>query len=161
MLLLDTGLRIEEALSLQHEDMDLDNCLIRVHGKGQKQRQVPFSMELRRILWKYIHAVAQHPQAFLFSTRVGGKLSQRNMLRYFKLLGQKLHIDGVRFSFHTLRHTMAVNYIRNGGDVFRLQRILGHATLEMTRRYVNLQTADLREVHNKLSLLAKIEGPRR
>ena len=82
------------------------------------------------------------------------RLTRRNLLRDLKHLGRDLGIAGVRFSFHTLRHTFAVNYIRKGGDVFRLQRILGHSTLEMTRRYVNLQTEDLQAVHNKLSLLS-------
>jgi integrase/recombinase XerD len=78
------------------------------------------------------------------------------MLRHFKVLGTRLRISGVRFSFHTLRHTFAVNYIRNGGDMFRLQRVLGHSTLEMTRKYVNLQTSDLQAVHERLSLLARV-----
>ncbi len=92
----------------------------------------------------------------VFATRTGTKPTQRNLLRDFKLFGTRLGAtEGVRFSFHTLRHTFAVNYIRNGGDVFRLQRILGHATLDMTRRYVNLQTGDLQAVHDRLSLLSK------
>ena len=95
------------------------------------------------------------PEAFVFPSHRGLKLNQRNFLRDFKLWGTRLLITGVRFSFHTLRHTFAVNYIRNGGDVFRLQRILGHSTLEMTRRYVNLQTSDLQAVHSKLSLLSR------
>jgi len=49
---------------------------------------------------------------------------------------------------HTLRHTFATYYVRSGGGEFRLQRMLGHSTLEMTRRYVNLQTEDLQAVHH-------------
>ena len=60
-------------------------------------------------------------------------------------------------SFHTLRHNFAVNYLRAGGNVFCLQRILGHSTLEMTDRYVrNLGIEDLQAVHNKLSLLTNV-----
>ena len=70
--------------------------------------------------------------------------------------GESDWIDNIfAAGFHTMRHSFAVNYIRAGGDVFRLQRILGHTTLEMTRRYVNLQTEDLQAVHDKLSLLTQ------
>lgn len=149
-LLLDTGVRANEALTLRRTDVDLDNLLIRVKGKGQKDRVVPMSFELRRILYRWL---AKHTFDLVFPTTRGTKQGQRNALRDFKLMGRSLGITGVRFSFHTMRHTFAVNYIRNGGDVFRLQRVLGHATLEMTRRYVNLQTEDLKAVHDRLSLL--------
>jgi integrase/recombinase XerD len=149
-LLLDTGVRANEALSLRRSDVDLDNLLIRVKGKGQKDRVVPMSFELRRILYRW---TTKHTFDLVFPTARGTKQGQRNALRDFQLMGRALGISGVRFSFHTMRHTFAVNYIRNGGDVFRLQRVLGHATLEMTRRYVNLQTEDLKAVHDRLSLL--------
>lgn len=154
-LLLDTGLRIDEVLSLTRGDVDLDNMLLRVRGKGAKERLVPISIEMRKLLWRWLRNEHGSAEALVFGSREGSKLDQRNVLRYFKQFGTRLHITGVRFSFHTLRHTFAVNYIRNGGDVFRLQRILGHTTLEMTRRYVNLQTSDLQAVHSKLSLLSR------
>lgn len=153
-LLLDTGLRIDEALSLRRDSVDFDNLLLHVHGKGRKERVVPMSGEMRKLLWRWLQGQGEaSPDELVFSTRDGRKLGQRNMLRHFKVLGTRLRITGVRFSFHTLRHTFAVNYIRNGGDVFRLQRVLGHSTLEMTRKYVNLQTSDLQAVHDRLSLL--------
>lgn len=141
----------------------MDNLLLRVHGKGRKDRVIPMSFEMRRVFWKWMRGVDRdkgkndlpRPTSDLvFPTSSGIKLTYRNALRDFKNLGRRLHISGVRFSFHTLRHTFAVNYIRNGGDVFRLQRMLGHSTLEMTPRYVNLQTSDLQAVHEKLSSLA-------
>jgi len=150
-LLLDTGLRVAEALSLTRDKMDFDNMLITVKGKGEKHRVVPMSFALRKILFRWLE---KHDSGLVFPTYDGQRQCQRNVLRDMKKLGRRLGITGVRFSFHTLRHTFAVNYIRNGGDVFRLQRVLGHSTLEMTRRYVNLQTEDLQAVHNKLSLLS-------
>lgn len=148
--LLDTGLRIEEALGLTRDKVDLENLLLTVRGKGEKHRVVPLSFEMRKLLHRWL---MRHDFPLVFPTRDGTRLNQRNTLRDFKLVALGLGIDGVRVSFHTLRHTFAVNYIRNGGDVFRLQRILGHSTLEMTRRYVNLQTADLQAVHDRLTLL--------
>jgi integrase/recombinase XerD len=154
-LLLDTGLRIGEALSLTLEDVDIDNRLLKVRGKGAKQRLVPLSSEGRKMLWKWMTGRTDRYTPLVFATRSGTKPIYRNLLRQFKSFGKRLEINGVRFSFHTLRHTFAVNYIRNGGDVFRLQRVLGHSSLEMTRRYVNLQTEDLQVVHDKLSLLTR------
>lgn len=163
-LLLDTGMRIDEALSLRREQVDMDNLLLRVTGKGRKDRVVPISFEMRKVLWKWMRGQDRGTKGgpippttdLVFPARRGLKLGYRNMLRDFKILGRKLRVDGVRFSFHTLRHTFAVNYIRNGGDVFRLQRVLGHTSLEMTRRYVNLQTSDLQAVHEQLSVMAKV-----
>lgn len=54
---------------------------------------------------------------------------------------------------HAFRHTFAVNYLRRGGGVFHLQRVLGHSSLEMTRRYANLMTEDLQAIHQRVSLL--------
>jgi integrase/recombinase XerD len=126
--------------------------LLTVRGKGDKHRVVPMSFELRRMLFRHLD---KHNFISVFCSSKGSPLSQRNALRDMKIVTGHLGITGVRCSFHTLRHTFALNYIRNGGDVFRLQRILGHTTLEMTRRYVNLQTEDLQAVHNKLSMLTR------
>jgi integrase/recombinase XerD len=150
-LLFDTGARIEEALLMRREDVDFDNLLVRLQGKGAKHRLVPISNEMRKVLFRWMQ---KHPHKLVFCSHDGHRLSQRNVLRDLKILATKLGIEGVRVSPHTLRHTFAVNYIRRGGDPFRLQRILGHSTLEMTRRYVNLQTTDLQAVHNRLSVLA-------
>jgi integrase/recombinase XerD len=59
-----------------------------------------------------------------------------------------------RLTLHAMRHTFALNYLRKGGSVFHLQKILGHSTLEMTRRYANLLTEDLQAIHQRVSLLA-------
>ena len=67
-------------------------------------------------------------------------------------------IEGVRVSPHTLRHTFAVMYIRNGGDSFSLQEMLGHSTLEMTRRYVHLASRDVAEQHKKFSPMEFLAG---
>jgi integrase/recombinase XerD len=87
---------------------------------------------------------------------MGTRVTTRNLGRELKAIGRKLGISGVRFSAHTLSHTFVVNYLRNSGNVFYLQRILGHSTLEMTNRYVrSLGIEDLQKVHNRLSLLSK------
>ena len=115
-LLLDTGLRIDEALSLRREDVDLDGLVLRINsGKGGKGRVVPFSLPARKLLFRYLSE--QQPQygSLVFFAGDGSKINQRNALRSFKRLCSTLDIHGVRCSFHTLRHTFATHYLRAGG----------------------------------------------
>ncbi len=156
-LILDTGIRIDEALSIERaEDVNLDQLVVKIrNGKGGKERVNPFSMQLRKLLFRFMQQWKPTYGDLLFYAGKGERMVQRNALRDFKALCQRLGIRGVRCSFHTARHSFAVAYLRNGGDVFRLQRILGHSKLEMTRRYVNLNTEDLQAVHQRFSPLAQ------
>jgi integrase/recombinase XerD len=151
-LLLDTGLRVSEALSLTIDDIDFENLVLKIQGKGMKQRLVPFSEELRRLLWRY----TRDKDSLIFRTRNLTRLSPRDVLRDMKMLGKALSIEGIRMSPHTLRHTFAVSYLRAGGNLFYLSRILGHTSIETTQRYLkSLGIADLQAVHSKLSLLSR------
>ncbi len=93
LLLLDTGLRIEKALTLRRDDVDLDNLLIKALGKGGKHRQVPMSLELRKTLFRWL---SKTDHTFVFGTRQGMKQRQRNALRDIKALGERLAIVGLR-----------------------------------------------------------------
>jgi integrase/recombinase XerD len=154
LLLLDTGCRISEALGLRVSDVSLEDLLITLDGKGRKQRVVPFSFELRKVLFRYIDEFRK-PNSLLFASRTETIWSRRNVLRDVKLLSTKLGFTAPGRTLHAFRHTFAVNYLRRGGSVFHLQKVLGHSTLEMTRRYANLVTADLQAVHERVSLLSK------
>ena len=151
LFLLDTGCRISEALGLRVADVDLDNMLVKLDGKGRKQRIVPFSVELRRYLFKAIQK--SQPESRVFSTRVGTQMQKDNALRAVKTLCRSLGFEPPMRTLHAFRHTFALNYVRRGGSMFHLQRSLGHTTLEMTRKYVNLTTDDLTAVHQRVSLL--------
>jgi integrase/recombinase XerD len=153
-LVIDTGIRIEEALTLTRSKVDLDNLLVTVRGKGDKERIIPFSMECRKHLFKFLKS---HDFELVFPTRHGGRMTYRNSVRDFKNLCGKLGINGVRTSWHTLRHGFALNHIRQGGDVFSLQRMLGHSSLEITKRYVDLTEDDLKLVHKKTSILGRLK----
>jgi integrase/recombinase XerD len=147
LTLADTGCRIDEVLALKWSDVDFDNLLITVIGKEDKQRRIPFSLELRKRLFKW---KGQHQ--LVFSTRDGKKLGRRNMLRDTKRVCRNLGIQAPARTIHAMRHTFAVTYLRRGGSVFHLQKALGHSTLDMTRRYANLLTDDLQKVHESVSL---------
>lgn len=152
LLLIDTGLRINESINLERNKIDFDNLLLSVIGKGNKERIVPFSYELRKVLFKYCKS---HPFELLFSTKDGRKISYDNVLRDFYSLIRKLGIkpDG---AFHAFRRTFATNYVRNGGNPLVLQRLLGHTTLQQTNVYVKLVTDDLQKEQHRTSLLNRI-----
>jgi integrase/recombinase XerD len=145
LLIADTGLRIGEAVALRRADIDLEGLLVIVRcGKGGKTRQVPISVIGRKYMLRWL---ASHQHDLAFPTRDGLPLRQRAAARSFRVLCNRVGINGVRRSWHMLRHTFAAAFIRDGGDVFTLQRILGHATLAMTMRYVRLNTTDISEKH--------------
>jgi integrase/recombinase XerD len=155
-LLLDTGLRIEEALSLRRHDIDFDNLLLTVFGKGRKERRVPFSFELRKVLFRYDAVrVKQCPRCeLMFPSREGTNWDQRNSLRGLHLLQHKLRLPS--FGWHRLRHTFATNYLRQGGDIVRLSMVLGHSQITTTQRYLHLLTEDLSASHQKVSILNRL-----
>jgi integrase/recombinase XerD len=154
LLVADTGMRLNEAMSLKTTDVDLDNLLITIReGKGGKQRIVPFSIAMRKVLYKHVSSCSK--VSLVFCTRDGLPILQNNIRRDFSNLCKHLGIGGnAKGGFHVLRHGFATEYLRRGGDVIRLGRVLGHSTLEVTRRYVHLQTADLSSVHERLSVVA-------
>ena len=152
VLLLDTGLRISEALGLDLEDVNWAESTLVVMGKGRKQRQVPFGRAAKRALLKWLEARGEIPgQSAVFVTRQGERMLRRHARLQLYRHMEKARVQGVKKGPHSLRHTFATEWLRGGGDVFALQKILGHSTLEMTRRYVSLLTDDLRQKHRLYS----------
>lgn len=153
-MLLDTGCRISEALTLRVREIDMDNMLITLDGKGRKQRIVPFSFVMRKALHRFTVDFNRKPDSLLLATRDEMPVGRMTALRGVKILCKQLGFDPPGRTLHAFRHTFAVNYLRRGGSVFHLQKVLGHSTLEMTRRYANLVTTDLQAVHERVSLLS-------
>ncbi len=153
LLALDTGCRISELLTLDKEGIDFDNLLIRVKGKGNKERVVPFSFEVRKVLWKFTEG---HQFNVVFPNTHGGRLLYDNCRRDYNRLLKKIGIEKCDQSFHSLRRAFAKNYVKSGGDVFHLQRTLGHRDLKTTRSYVDLDTEDLSVMHRRTSLLSRL-----
>jgi integrase/recombinase XerD len=115
---------------------------------------VPISTDMRKVLYRY---AAKHsgPGRLLFGTRNNTLVTVRNFERDFKAIGAKLGITGVRFSPHTLRHTFAVSYLRAGGNLFYLSKILGHSSVTTTQKYLqSVGVDDLQAVHDRLSPLS-------
>jgi len=157
LLLLDTMIRVSELTGCRKDHLNLENRTLRVWGKGSKERAVPFGKTVQRALWRYLTLCRPEPQIpsqdMLFLTADGRPLKKNRIEAILKAYGQKAGIKGVRVSPHTFRHTGAVSFLRNGGDLFSLQRIMGHSSLEVLRRYIALSQADLARVHGKASPL--------
>ena len=151
LMLLDTGLRINELINLRLDNVWLEEGLVKVVGKGNKERLVPIGRQIRKLLWRYIHKYRSQPAMpnlnNLFLNSEGKPLTKNRLDSLMQHYGKKAGLAGVRCSPHTLRHTFAISYLRNGGDVFSLQRILGHSSLEMTRRYCQLADVDIAKAH--------------
>ena len=153
---LDTGCRIDELLSAREIDFDFDNLLLLVTGKGRKQRKVPFSIELRKMLFRFtqVKEKAAMRSELMFPARDGGKWEHRNARRSYYCLLKTLGLP--QSGFHLLRHTFATQYLKNGGDVVRLSIILGHSEISTTMKYLHLLTEDLQRPHQSLSILNRL-----
>jgi len=151
LIFLDTGTRLEEMSRIRLGDLNLDNGTIYIMGKGSKERLVRIGKKTQRALLKYLLIRNdEYPELWLTEERKPMKLKgiKTSIRRYC----ERAVISGARRSPHTFRHTAAIKYLRNGGDLFTLQIMLGHATLEMTRRYVSsLGVEDMMRVHAKAS----------
>jgi integrase/recombinase XerD len=106
LLLLDTGARISEALGLRVTDVDLDNMLLMLNGRGRKQRLLPFSFALRKALHRFIVDFLK-PDSLLFATQVSTKVRQMTAVRSIKLLCENLGFDPPARILHSFRHCFA------------------------------------------------------
>jgi site-specific recombinase XerD len=155
LTIIDTGIRIEEALNLRTSDVDFYNMILKVIGKGRKERLVPFSFELGKILMKFLRFSQSEGDPFLFQNQDGGKTIYSNVRRDYVKMCKKLKITKLG-AFHRLRHTFATNYVKAGGNVMYLQRVLGHTELSTTEIYVEAETESLKETQRKTSILGRL-----
>lgn len=149
MILLDTGVRLGEFTRIAFDDLNLDNGEIHVRafqsGIKSRPRTVFIGKRTKEILWKYIASLRDEPRAHYKLFDLSAAAIRLTLHRIGKNAGvSKCHP-------HRFRHTFAVNYLINGGDVFTLQRLMGHKTLAMTLRYVNFVKGDLSNAHARAS----------
>ncbi len=148
LTLVDSLLRVSELLSIQRKTITPSGAFT-VLGKGRKERMVQVSQETRRALWKYERLRTDAHEALWVGTR--GPLGKEGIE---DILEDRSRMAGIRHvNPHLLRHTGAVRFLRNGGDPLTLMRLLGHTSLDMTKRYVKLADTDIAESHRKHSPL--------
>jgi len=153
LLLLETGVRLRELCDLRLSDVDLDDRLLRVLGKNQSFRYVPYQAHFANVLRQYLKVRGDSETDALFITVDDDPIKGRTVQDALKKYAKAANISGVRVSPHTFRHTFAKMYVQNGGDPFSLQKILGHSTMDMVRKYVNMFGSELDEAHRKFSPL--------
>lgn len=153
---LETGIRLRELADLSVLDVDFDDRVLKVFGKNQSFRYVPFQPIFGKVLRQYLKVRGNSPTKALFISQDDESLSSRRIQELLRDYGKQANITNVRVSPHTFRHTFAKMYIQNGGDPFSLQTILGHSTMDMVRRYVNMYGKEIDEAHRKFSPLSRI-----
>jgi integrase/recombinase XerC len=147
----DTGVRLAEMAGMQLTDIDMNNETVKVRGKGDKERIVRMGKVTQKALLTYLMVREDHYKE-LWVTEERKPLSLRGLQIAIKRLCSYAEVKSSKQGPHIFRHTAAITYLRNGGDVFTLQTMLGHSTLEMTRKYVSsLGTDDMIKAHKKAS----------
>lgn len=163
-LILDSGSRSSSIINIRLADVDFHNQVIHLaHTKNGKQHTVPMSSDFERILKNYIREWRTTDKegnkipetAYLFSNIANEQMTRNSLKLSFRRYCQNRGVN--KSSIHGLRHTFATEYIRNNGQPFRLQRILGHSTLEMTRRYVDSVALDTKGDHDNRSPLKNLK----
>lgn len=156
-VLLECGLRQNELLNLNVFDVVFEQNYILVrHAKTYKMRKVPITEPTKHAINRWLTIRGESNYSQLFINISGNQLTNRGLYQLIEKYGKRAKIEGVRCSPHTFRHTMAKLYLRNGGDLFSLQSILGHINIEQTKIYVTLHHDDIAEIHAEHSPLNAI-----
>ncbi len=144
-LMLTSGLRVAEVAGIEDRDFSLDDGIVVVTGKGNKERYVPISRDTEALIRAWIVRRDAEPVEVRGNGR--GKTFELARTGIQELCRKISREVGFVVSPHRLRHTMALSFIRQGMDPFHLKRILGHKHIETTLVYVNLNTDDIRHKH--------------
>jgi site-specific recombinase XerD len=159
-VLLSTGIRVGELCRLRLKDVDWQQNMLSVLGKGAKGRKVPFGKVARQHLMNYLRfwrGEPEEPDDHVFLSAFGTPI-RPGVVRYaFERLKREAGITDKRVSPHTCRHWFAVQCIKRGMPTVVLQRLLGHETLEMVNTYVRLAEQDQRELYQQFSPVDALE----
>lgn len=151
VLFLETGVRLREITDIEVDDVKFTDSQIVIWGKNRTYRRVPIQKRTQTVLKRYLKARGASPVPYLFITQDDAKMSRRIVQERIRKYGRMAGITNVRNSPHTFRHTFAKMSVQNGANIFELQKILGHKTLDMVRVYVNLFSRDVAKAHAKFS----------
>ena len=167
-LLYSTGIRVAELVDLDLERLDFESEMIKVRGKGNKERMVPVGRPALEALDKYLprrrniivkrQTRGRNPELrAVFLNSRGSRLTVRSIERLVKMYAQRAGIAS-RVTPHALRHSFATHMLEMGADLRTVQELLGHVSLSTTQKYTHLNIDHLTEVYDKAHPMAKNAG---
>ena len=156
-LMLDAGLRVSEVVNLNVEDISKELGVIKVFGKGKKERLVPLTDSIIRYYDKYVFLASLYSGALFLDSDTGLRMTSSGISQILRRIKKEQHFN--KLHPHYLRHTFATLFLVNGGDPVHLQLILGHTTLYMTEQYLHLANQMTLQKQKKFSPLTNIKKP--
>lgn len=150
-----TGNRLGTVCSLKISDLNFhDNEILIRRTKNRKQQIIPMSSELKTILQEYLRYRKGEPDEWLFITAYGLQMTRDSMDNAIYHYNRSRGVE--KTSVHLFRHTFAKKWIMSGGDIFRLQKLLGHSSLDVVKEYVNIFGVDLKEQFDHFNPLENV-----
>ena len=157
-----TGLRVSELVSLKHNQVNLNQGVIRVVGKGNRERLIPLGDEAVKWLKQFmqgprVEILLERQTDYLFPTRRGDRMTRQAFWHIIKRYSNKAGVDK-ELSPHTLRHAFATHLLNHGADLRVVQMLLGHSDLSTTQIYTHVARERLKELHSAASP-ARLSAP--
>lgn len=151
-LLYSSGLRVSELVALNIEDVDMNESLVRIRGKGNKERLVPIGEKAKQALITYFHdrrntPIIRDPNA-IFLNKNGTRLTVRSVQRLVSRMTQEIGLSK-NATPHMIRHSFATHMLGSGADLRSIQELLGHKSLSTTQRYTHVGVEELSKVYDK------------
>lgn len=155
-LLYSSGLRVSELSGLNMDDMNTREGLLKVKGKGKKERMVPVGSKAIDAIKSYMveRILLKSKDRALFLNRIGTRLTDRGVRRVVVKYAKMMGIRG-KIGPHSLRHTFATHLLQGGADLRVIQELLGHSSLSTTQKYTHLDVTHLIDVYDKAHPFAK------
>jgi len=155
-MLYATGLRASELVSLKWENIFFEDRIVRIFGKGNKERIVPFGENAASALKKYLEEKRRLniDCEFIFVNLRGGKLTSRSLQRIVEKYSKEL-LSGKKVTPHTFRHSFATHLLSRGADLRTIQELLGHQSLSTTQKYTHIAALELKKIYDKVHPRAK------
>lgn len=147
-ILYATGLRVSELISLKFSNIDVEECFVKIFGKGNKERLVPFGQKAQLYLKRYLRVRKNTKSEFIFLTRLNKPISRIEFWRQLKQIAIKAGIMK-NITPHTLRHSFATHLLTGGADIRFVQEMLGHSSISTTQIYTHVSQERLKEQHKK------------
>ncbi len=152
-LLYASGLRVSELIHLTFSDIDLEASMIRVYGKGKKERLIPIGEYATTALKIYIEnhrsfLIKKERSDYLFLNNHGKMITRQGVFKMLKQLAKEMKIQ-VNFSPHTLRHSFATHLLNHGADLRSIQELLGHSDISTTQIYTHVTSEKMKEDYQK------------